>query len=222
MKPSKPPAAATWMLEHLQLGGKNEALAGDLLEEFHRRRSIAWYWRQVVGAIFAGFSNEIRADWVMVWTIAFTIAWVYGLYAIPFLAAQLPVSPTVVTRLLHYLSAHGYRGTLIWYALPYALEVVLPFLFHVAVPLSIYLAGARILKFRALTRGICAGVLAMLVLRYLPGQGVLDFLVLHGPAYYWVQLWKWYGVTLEVIPLLVAMCAAHYRRKVSQSGVMAS
>jgi hypothetical protein len=216
MKPSKPPALANWMLEHLLLGGRNEALAGDLLEEFQRRRSVAWYWRQVVGAIFAGFSNEIRADWVMVWTIAFTITWVYGLYAIPIIASQLPVPPTDVTRLLHYLSAHGYRGTLIWHALPYAFEVVLPFLFHVAVPLSLYLAGARILKFRALSRGICAGVVAMLGLWYLPGQGVLDFLVLHGLAYYWVQLWKGYEVVLQFIPLLAAMWAAQYRMKVSR------
>ena len=104
----------------------------------------------------------------------------------------------------------------------FVLKSVLPVLFHTAVPLIIYLAGARNLRFRAPIRGICAAVLAMLVLGHLPGQGVLDFLVLHGLAYYWVQFWKWYGVTLEVIPLLVAMCAAQYRRKVSQSGVMAS
>jgi hypothetical protein len=34
MKPSEPPALASWLLEHLALGKKNEALAGDLLEEF--------------------------------------------------------------------------------------------------------------------------------------------------------------------------------------------
>jgi hypothetical protein len=216
MKPSKPPAVATWLLEHLLWGGRNEALAGDRLEEFQRRGSVAWYWRQVIGAVFVSFSNELRADWVAVWTIAFTIAWVYGLYAIPFLASQLPVPPDVVTRLVHYLSAHEYHGTLVWYAFTYGFGVVLPFVFHVAIPLSIYLAGARNMKFWALARGICAAVLAMLILRYLPGQGVLDSLVLHGMAYYWVQLWKGYEVTLQFIPLLAAMWAAQYRRKVSQ------
>ncbi len=41
MNASKPPALATWMLEHLLWGGRNEALAGDLLEEFQRRGSSA-------------------------------------------------------------------------------------------------------------------------------------------------------------------------------------
>lgn len=34
-----PPTTATWMLEHLLLGKRNEALEGDLFEEFQRRRS---------------------------------------------------------------------------------------------------------------------------------------------------------------------------------------
>jgi len=38
-----PPALATWMLKHLVLGKRNEALEGDLLEEFQRRRSASWY-----------------------------------------------------------------------------------------------------------------------------------------------------------------------------------
>jgi hypothetical protein len=222
MKPSKPPALATWMLEHLLWGGRNEALAGDLLEEFQRRRSAAWYWRQVIGAILASLSNEARADWGTVWTIAFMIAWAYGLYAIPFIASQLPVPPAAVLRLLHYLSAHGYRGTLIWYASPYAFGVVLPFLSHVAAPLAIYLVGARNMNFRSFARGLSAAVLLTAVLGMVPFQVVLDFLVLHGLAYYWVQLWKGYEVMLQFIPLLAAMGVAQYRRKVSQPGVIAS
>jgi hypothetical protein len=38
-----PPTIATWMLKHLVWGGRNEALEGDLLEEFQRRRSATWY-----------------------------------------------------------------------------------------------------------------------------------------------------------------------------------
>jgi hypothetical protein len=42
---SRPPALAAWLVEHAIPGGKNEALAGDLLEGFGEGRSKAWYWR---------------------------------------------------------------------------------------------------------------------------------------------------------------------------------
>ncbi len=42
---SEPPALATWLLEHIRFSNTDEALAGDLLEEFTRGRSAAWYWR---------------------------------------------------------------------------------------------------------------------------------------------------------------------------------
>jgi hypothetical protein len=45
MRPSQPPIVATWVLAHF--GNRNEALAGDLVEEYRRGRSVAWYWRQV-------------------------------------------------------------------------------------------------------------------------------------------------------------------------------
>jgi hypothetical protein len=41
------------MLSHLA-AGSDDALAGDLLEEFGAGRSRGWYWRQVSGAIAAG------------------------------------------------------------------------------------------------------------------------------------------------------------------------
>jgi hypothetical protein len=63
MKAKDPPTIATWMLEHLTLGRKNEALAGDLLEEFRRGRAATWYWRQVLVAIVVGFAGELRTQW---------------------------------------------------------------------------------------------------------------------------------------------------------------
>ena len=62
MNRADPPHVATWMLEHLTVGSRNEALAGDLLEEIHsgrRDRTRGWYWRQVFAAIAAGFFREI-------------------------------------------------------------------------------------------------------------------------------------------------------------------
>lgn len=60
MKPTKPPALATWLLEHTRFANTDGAIAGDLLEEFHRRGSAAWYWRQVLVAIVAGCASEVR------------------------------------------------------------------------------------------------------------------------------------------------------------------
>ena len=54
MKRVGPPPLATWMLEHFTFGCRNEALAGNLYEEFRSGRSTSWYWRQVVGAIAIG------------------------------------------------------------------------------------------------------------------------------------------------------------------------
>jgi len=63
MRPKNPPTIATWMLEHLTLGRQNEALAGDLLEDFRRGRPATWYWRQVLVAIVVGFAPELRTQW---------------------------------------------------------------------------------------------------------------------------------------------------------------
>ncbi len=51
MKQPEPPRLAAWMLNHLAPPSRDEALAGDLLEDFRAGRSSAWYWRQVLAAI---------------------------------------------------------------------------------------------------------------------------------------------------------------------------
>jgi len=77
MKSSKPPALATWLVEHMNPGGRNEALAGDLLEQFSQGRSVTWYWRQVLVAIVAGFMKEWR---ILVWAGGATACWALPLY----------------------------------------------------------------------------------------------------------------------------------------------
>ena len=52
----RPPALATWLLKHAARG--NDALVGDLLEEHGRRRSLVWYWRQVLTAVVVNRSIE--------------------------------------------------------------------------------------------------------------------------------------------------------------------
>src|ERR1039458_8238022 len=60
MRRGEPPPVSTWLLEHLVPGPRNDALAGDLLEDFRCGRSKTWYWRQVLVAIVLGVSRETR------------------------------------------------------------------------------------------------------------------------------------------------------------------
>lgn len=53
----QPPAIASWCLVHLS--DPDEGLLGDLFEEYQRRQSPGWYWRQVAIAIVAGFARNV-------------------------------------------------------------------------------------------------------------------------------------------------------------------
>lgn len=68
----EPPLLATWMLEHLAPGNRNEALAGDLLEDFHAGRSNRWYWRQVFAACVSAWLRYL-GDRKMV--VVFAVVW---------------------------------------------------------------------------------------------------------------------------------------------------
>ncbi len=63
MKSSQPPIVGTWVLTHF---GRNEVLADDLVEEYRRGRTVAWYWRQVLVAIFVGCGNEVRTHKLLI------------------------------------------------------------------------------------------------------------------------------------------------------------
>ena len=61
MSETKPPRFPNWLLEHLAISGRAEALVGDLLEEFRAGRSKSWYWRQAFSAIAIGCFREVAA-----------------------------------------------------------------------------------------------------------------------------------------------------------------
>jgi hypothetical protein len=60
-----PPAVATWVLQHLGAGTHEEALAGDLIEQYARGRSRLWYWQQVLIAIWFARARSFQArSWI--------------------------------------------------------------------------------------------------------------------------------------------------------------
>jgi hypothetical protein len=60
MTPKQPPRIPTWMLKHFGCGPNNEAVLGDLAEQYLQKDSAIWYWRQAVKAIPVSFFREIR------------------------------------------------------------------------------------------------------------------------------------------------------------------
>jgi hypothetical protein len=63
MTPMRPlPSLATWLLEHLIPGPRNEALAGDLLEEFSAGRPAAWFWRQTLAVLALACSRQLLTN----------------------------------------------------------------------------------------------------------------------------------------------------------------
>ncbi len=201
-----PPALATWMLKHLVPGEGNEALEGDLLEEFQRRRSASWYWRQVLAAIL-GFSNLSRVAWLTFWTAIFAGLWVGGLYKITSLTAHLSIQTTFG----NWLNRAPY-GKAIWVA-----EGIV---FYLAGPLSVYLALARKLSLRSLAVGMGAGVFTVIALPFfLPHlETPLSYLFGYALAKHWnVTLWlRWYEVLegsqapVGFVPLFAGMWAASF------------
>jgi len=72
MRRTEPPPLAKWILEHAIPGDHNEALAGDLLEEFRSGRSAHWYWRQARAALAIALSQAIR---IRAAVLLFTLLW---------------------------------------------------------------------------------------------------------------------------------------------------
>ena len=61
-----------WMLRRLVPGERNDALVGDLLEEFRSGRSAGWYWRQVLACLI--ISNK-RVALTYTGTLLFASLW---------------------------------------------------------------------------------------------------------------------------------------------------
>jgi hypothetical protein len=139
----KPPALASWMLRHLVLGDRTEALEGDLLEEFQRRRSAAWYWRQVLEAIVANVAGKLRQHWKLLSLDAVWV-WVWTYYSLLFLR---------FAQERFWVLAFEPHGRFLWWVLMHCNGIV-----SLALPLAIYLAFKRFTNLLPALCGLCTGI----------------------------------------------------------------
>ena len=214
-----PPTTATWVLKHLVLGTRNEALEGDLLEEFHRRRSAGWYWRQVLRAVLLSFSNTLWSGWAVIWTVLFAGFWVCGLYEFTLLTAHSPFQRAFGD----WLRLEPFHGYPIWMA-----EGIIS---YIAVPLAVYLALTQNLTLRAFTVGLGVGAAGLVIIMSAPFHQFpfspslyralntfLDYLVAYARAEHWnVGLWvQRYEASRLSLALLAGIGATKVKRSALQ------
>jgi len=66
------PGFAIALMDHFGVTASNEALAGDLLEEFHSGRSRLWFWRQALVATAGFVGREILSHKLLALQAVFT------------------------------------------------------------------------------------------------------------------------------------------------------
>jgi len=156
MKRENPPAVARWIVEHLVPGKKNDALVGDLLEEFRCGRSSLWYWRQVVSAFAVGSLQVLRAKWLafvfgFFWALPATALWIAIVrwQSGTFLARRwdLPWPYSIICELA---LTFGWQALYVWAG------VILGF--------SIFSAAKKEFNVRRLARGVWISLAAYLVM----------------------------------------------------------
>jgi hypothetical protein len=89
MRSSLPPGVANWLLERFDV---DEALIGDLAEEYGREHSRAWFWRQTVVAVIKKGATDVRSHKrlairavIIGWMVESLIGWTTKQFVIPLL-----------------------------------------------------------------------------------------------------------------------------------------
>lgn len=183
-----PPAIATWLLEHLVRGPRSEALAGDLFEEFTRRGSPLWYWRQVLKAVAVSFARRARAEW---FTVVFAMAWTL---LVSRLWGHVMTYPRFQS-LVGLGAAWNGPQSLVYYVAIFTAATTLT----LWMGLSLYLALTRRFDSRALLRGMAvASVLDLAI-----NMGGL-FIVSMGPYRISIYLISWLPLFVALVVSIVA------------------
>lgn len=115
MIPRQPPAIAAWLFKHFGCGPNNEALLGDLAEQY-RQKGRMWFWRQVLKGIPVSMATEIlghkaiAARAIGAGCIAWTlfVVFVYPAFTTPFFGGN---SVGVDLQVLHPI---GSAWSVLW------------------------------------------------------------------------------------------------------------
>jgi hypothetical protein len=112
-----PPKVSTWLLQHFGCSASNDAILGDLAEQFQQGRTRFWYWRQVLRAIPAGILEEVSGNkllalraLVLGWTLVIAGAEVFRRLTLYLLFRQTGASPWVSLFLLIGLASLASAG----------------------------------------------------------------------------------------------------------------
>ena len=62
MRSNQPPAVATWLLRQFGCSPRNDAILGDLVEQYRHGRSRRWYWYQTLIALIMGLIRGVWED----------------------------------------------------------------------------------------------------------------------------------------------------------------
>jgi len=103
----QPPRLAVYLLHRLAL--PHDVLIGDLSEEFERRQSTAWYWRQLIAAILVASVRSARTHPFAVargLVVGWTVMWTLGIYVAP---AIVGFDSWLFVRGFRWFYVHGYR-----------------------------------------------------------------------------------------------------------------
>jgi hypothetical protein len=60
VRSTQPPRIANWLLRHFGSSLYNDAIIGDLNEQYLAGRSHTWYWLQTLNAVVVSFTQQIR------------------------------------------------------------------------------------------------------------------------------------------------------------------
>lgn len=101
MNRREPPPLATWTLEHLAAGERDQALSGDLLEVFREGESPSWYWRQVLSACAVSWLGALQAR-SSLFVFALAVAW------------AAPAWTGLIDRVLHNATTLGGTWQMDW------------------------------------------------------------------------------------------------------------
>ncbi len=99
---SKPPAIATWMLQHFVSGTDSEHIAGDLIEAYQRDHSRLRYWKETITAIAVSLFDESWAHPILA-VRAIALGWVLA-----FGFMSLLMSPPVSYFIASHVRLSGY------------------------------------------------------------------------------------------------------------------